>query len=392
MNRIHSPGTVIEQVDYWIVRVPLLEEWASSLEFGYQIGHDDRLLLRLRDSDGHEGWGENVLAVTKEVVETTLPHLVGQPLVALRPSFLDIVPESNLYWRSPLPPSQYTPNLANLRHRLRMPLQTLLEMAIDDLFARRAGLPLYQFWGGAWRDRIAADYWMGRTTPEHTRRCVQRAKELGFRGVKLKASLDDPNVERLEAIQEVGGDTWHVTVDANGRFHRLEDALPVVRRMDRVGNMRVLEDPFPRFHLDDFVQLRRQLNATLALHIDHQVPIFPVLKSGAAGALNVDTTGGLFQCRMLTATADQANLAVWVGSNLDLGIGTAAQLHLAASMANCQLPGDQMGPWLREAHLLRHDFELRDGCILVPQGAGLGIEVDLAQVEQYTRRTKHWGT
>jgi muconate cycloisomerase len=390
MNDSVGQPPIIEHIEYFIVRVPLLHQWASSPEFGHQIGHDDRVIVRLQDSDGYEGWGENILEFPLETLDAGLPHLLGQPLSQLRPSFLDFVPETNLYWRSPLPPSEYAPVLANLQYRLLSPLQIPVETALSDLLARRAGVPLCQWWGGAWRDKIKVDYWIGRATPEHAARCVARARQLGFRGIKIKTTLEDPNVERLEAIKEAGGENFPVTVDPNSRFHRLEDALPTIRNMDRIGNMRVLEDPFPRWFLDDYVQLRRQMDATLAVHIYREIPIWPVLKSGAAGCLNIDTTPGLYQCRMLAAAAEQANLSLWIGSNLGLGIGTAAQLHLAASIPNCQRPGDQMGPWLRESHLLKTDFELRDGLVSVPQGAGLGVEVDRAALDRYTQSTRAW--
>ena len=72
-----------------------------------------------------------------------------------------------------------------------------------------------------------------------------------------------------------------------------------------------------------------------------------------------------------------------MGSGLDLGIRTAAELHLAASAPNCILPGDQAAPWLRESHLLKEDFAIEDGHVLLPEGPGLGVEVDLAAVEKY---------
>jgi L-alanine-DL-glutamate epimerase-like enolase superfamily enzyme len=154
------------------------------------------------------------------------------------------------------------------------------------------------------------DYWLGRVTPEHAKKCIERARAMGFRGVKLKTSLEDPNVERLEAIKEAGGDDWHVTVDANGRFYRLEDALPTLRAMDRVGNMAIIEDPFPRFDFDDFVRLRSHLQARVAVHLDPPQSIWTVLKSGAAGALNIDSAKGLYFWRLLAATAESANVAI----------------------------------------------------------------------------------
>jgi muconate cycloisomerase len=382
--------TRIAQIGAWIVRVPLLLEWASSPEFGQHPFDDARVILRLTDGDGFEGWGESKLLVSEAALNEMLARMLGKPLAEFRPAMLDLWPPDTLYWQKPAPPSPYAPNLANLQHRLRHPMQVLVETALCDLTARRAGVPLCQLFGGAWRDRVLTDYWMGRVTPEHAQRCVKRGQQLGFHGVKLKTSLEDPNVERLGAIRDVAPDC-KVTVDPNGRFYRFDDAWPTIRAMDAVGNMAILEDPFPRFHLPEFAALRPRINARVVVHIDPPESLWSVLQSGAAGGLNLDSSvQGLFNWRMQAAVAAQANLPVWHGSGLDLGIFTAAQLHLAASAPNCQLPGDQSGPWLRESHLLKDAFRVEHGHVLVPKGAGLGIEVDRAALDRYSTRQKTW--
>lgn len=385
------PSTVISQVDCWWVQVPALEQWTSSPEFGEHLLHNERIILRISDADGFAGWGESPFDGPRAVLEDALSRLVGARLASLRPSFLDLWQSGSLYWHRPLPPSPHAPPLVNLQHRTRHPLQTLIEMALDDLIARRAGVPLCQLWGGAWRDRVRVDYWMGRVTPQHAQRCVKRAKELGFHGVKLKTTLEDPNVERLEAIRDAAGENFKCTVDPNGRFYRLDDAIATIRAMDRVGNMSILEDPFPRFHLSEFAELRRRINARVAVHIDPPESLWTVLTSGAAGGLNIDShTQGLFNWRMQAATAAQANLAVWHGSGLDLGIYTAAQLHAAASAPNCTLPGDQIGPWLHESHLLKENFVVENGHVLLPTGAGSGVTVDLSAIENYSVDQQSW--
>lgn len=386
-----SESAAIARVECRVVRVPPLQEWTSSPEFGEHLLSEDRVLLCLTDSDGFTGWGELPFAGSRRVLSDALSGLVGRPLAELRPSFLDLWPRGSLYWQRPLPPSPFAPTIENLQHRTRHPLQTLVEMAIDDLVARRAGVPLCQLWGGAWRNRIRVDYWMGRVSPEHAQKCVKRGKALGFRGIKLKASLEDPNVERLEAVRDAGGKDWKVTVDPNGRFYRLDDAWETIRAMDAVGNMATLEDPFPRFHLPEFAALRQRINARVVVHIDPPESLWAVLTSGAAGGLNIDShTQGLFNWRLQAATAGQANLPVWHGSGLDLGIYTAAQLHACAAAPNCTLPGDQIGPWLHESHLLQENFVVKDGHVLVPPGHGSGVNVDMNAIDKYSTDSESW--
>ncbi|HWL51653.1 MAG TPA: enolase C-terminal domain-like protein [Chthoniobacteraceae bacterium] len=380
----------LKKIEYWGINVPLLQEWASSPEFGEHghppTGSASRYLLCVTDEEGNEGWGESTARSSEASLKAQLQQLLAASDPFHRTALLKLTAPGHLYWERPAPPSPYTPDPANLRHRLRNPWQHLIETALNDLLAKRAGVSLAQLWGGPWRTAIEADYWMGRASAETAKRCVLRAKELGFRGIKIKTTLEDPNVERLEAILEAGGPDWKVTVDPNGRFYRLEDALPTIRAMDAVGNMAILEDPFPRFHLPEFKALRSKINARVAVHIDPPETLWDVATSGAAGGLNISHSDqGPTEWRMDAALAERANLSIWHGSGLDLGIATATQLHLAASAPNCRLPGDQAGPWLREATLLKTAFELEDGKIKLPaDGPGLGIQVDRDQIEKYT--------
>ncbi len=387
--------TVIAKVELWVVKVPLLQEWTNSEEFGIH-GHtstSNRYILCITDDAGNEAWAESPERGNRAALETALQHLAASRTPFYRHAMLKLDAPERRYWERPAEPSPYAPHPSNNRHRLRHPWQGLIESALCDLLAKRAGVPLCQLWGGPWRDTVAVDYWMGRTTPDHAKRCVERARQLGFRGIKLKTTLEDPNIERLEAIRDAGGADWQVTVDPNGRFHRLEDAMPTLRAMDQVGNMAILEDPFPHFHLAEFSALRTRIRARVVVHVDPPEALWPTLQSGGAGGLNLNSiVQGPEEWRMDAATAERANLSIWHGSNLDLGIGTAMQLHLAASVPNCRLPGDQAGPWLRKATLLKTDFALKDGRVKIPsEGAGLGIQVDRDQLDDHAVSFNTWG-
>jgi L-alanine-DL-glutamate epimerase-like enolase superfamily enzyme len=374
----------IVSVKAWLVDVPLLSEWASSPEFGPHTAGPPRLILRLTDSDGFEGWGEGITSLRGPALREALARLPSSELDQWRPALLDLHAQPT-YWHQPDFVSRFRPSPARMKHRLRHPLQCPVEMAVLDLIARRAAVPLVQLFGGAWRIKVPVDYWMGRVTPEHAGACVRRALQLGFKGIKLKTTLEDPNIERLEAILAEAGPDFSVTVDANGRFYRLDDASSVLEAMDRIGNMKVLEDPFPRHDYGAFAALRSRVRARIVAHIDPPESLGPVLRQDCVGGLNLDSHAqGLWGWKLQAAAADAFNLPVWHGSGLDLGVATAAQLHLAASAANCELAGDQAGPWLRQTHLLKSPFIVQDGFIYVPTGSGLGIEVDEAEVERFT--------
>ena len=227
--------------------------------------------------------------------------------------------------------------------------------------------------------------------PEWDHVHVKRALDLGFHGMKLKTTLEDPDPERLEAIRSVAGEKFKITLDPNGRYYRLDDALPRLLELDAIGNLGVIEDPFPRFHLEEFAALRPRLKARVVLHIDPPESFPNVIAARAAGGLNIDSHAvGPFQWRVMAGAAEMANLPIWHGSGLNLGVYTALQLHLSASAPNCVLPGDQIGPWVREATLVKEPFTVRDGCVAVPEGPGIGVTPDMEAIEARCVRTVAW--
>jgi len=380
----------LSHVNAWTVAVPFLEEWMSSPEFGSHSSGKVRTLLEVCSHDGFSGWAENSGNQIAAIAET-IPRLAQLNRDNQCWTHLNFWHPEELYWSRPAAPSQFSPDPADIRHRLRHPLQGLWEYALTDLRARRMGVGVSEFFGGRWRDEVPTDYWAGRVSPERAAQCALRAQQLGLKGIKLKTTLEDPNIERLEAIREAVTADFHVTVDPNGRFYRFDDAWPVIREMDRIGNLRVLEDPFPRFHLADFALLRPKIDARLAVHLDPEESFSSVLASGAAGALNIDSHRiGPFQWRILAGAAEQANLLIWHGGGGDLGIGTAWHLQLAACAPNCRLPGDQSGPWLRKDTLINERFTVKAGAVVVPNGPGIGVTINQDALDCYCQQKKTW--
>ena len=96
--------------------------------------------------------------------------------------------------------------------------------------------------------------------------------------------------------------------------------------------------------------------------------------------------GGMAATREIVHVAKAAGIACCVGSNLELGVGTAAMLHVAAAEPGIDsetYPADIIGPLYHEADLLRQPLELGPEVARVPDGPGLGIELDEGQIERF---------
>src|SRR5262249_44597181 len=95
--------------------------------------------------------------------------------------------------------------------------------------------------------------------------------------------------------------------------------------------------------------------------------------------------GGLAASMEIAHVAQAAGVACCVGSNLELGVGTAAMLHLAAAVLAIDsetYPADIIGPLYHETDLLRQPLTLGPAVARVPEGPGLGVELDLKELER----------
>ena len=87
--------------------------------------------------------------------------------------------------------------------------------------------------------------------------------------------------------------------------------------------------------------------------------------------------------------AKAAGIACSVGSNLELGVGTAAMLHVAVAdpaIDSVRYPGDLIGPLYHEADLLTAPLELGPEVARLPDGPGLGVQLDEIQLARYRVR------
>jgi muconate cycloisomerase len=81
--------------------------------------------------------------------------------------------------------------------------------------------------------------------------------------------------------------------------------------------------------------------------------------------------------------ADAAGIPCWHGSEVDLGILEAAYLHACAAARNCTLRSDILSELVREDDLILEPVRIQNGRAAVPQGPGLGVELDVRALEEF---------
>jgi len=370
----------ITTCEIWTVVVPAIAERVQSPCFG-SIGFAavPKHIIRLHtDQAGLYGLGETFRGAPLENVQQLTAQLSGQDPRRLVTQYLpseigklDDRPEQSVpgrWWET----AAGAPAIAGYE---------AIEMAVLDLLGKFYDQPVHWFLGGAVRDRVPADYWISIQTPEDAARNTKLAIEQGFKGMKLKCTADEMLVERCEAIWDVAGSDFELTIDPNTRFWRLNESLDMARRLVSRGKVRVFEDPMAKWNLDWYRMFRQHGIVPVALHLFDPSDIINAIKHEAIDYINLG--GSMVQFVRNAAIAHAAGIPCWHGSGVDLGIMERAQLHASSVARNCVLPSDLVGSWTREDDLVVEGIRFEHGYAVVPDKPGLGCELDMQALEKY---------
>lgn len=369
----------ITGVDIWTVVVPVIPDRVNSTEFGTPSWPSvPKHIIRLRTDDGTYGLGETRRGCPREAVEAGARALVGCDPLSIPLQDLPLVPVEEWFHG---PRAAYE-GLHGPGHS--SPAYDAFEMAMFDLVGRALGVPAHSLLGGAVRDRVLADYWIGQQMPADAARNASLGAERGFHGIKMKCAIDDPWEERMQAILDATGPEFKVTIDPNERFYRPAEAIALARRLEPFPNVAMYESPVPQWNLDWYRQIRAAIDVPLALHLSAPQRIVQAIAAEACDYYNLG--GGMVDFVRNAAIVAAAGTLCWHGSGVDLGIQEHAMLHAAACARGCALPSDLVGSWVRQDDLIIEPVQFVDGCAIVPTSPGLGCELDLAAVERYEVR------
>jgi len=277
-------------------------------------------------------------------------------------------------------------------------LRAGIEMACLDAAGKAVGRPVHSLLGGAVRDRVevaaylfyrhALDGRGGEASPEAI---VERTEALveryGFRVIKLKGGVFSPE-EELQAIKQLQArfPAAPLRWDPNAAWS-VPTSLRVVESLRAEGlNLEYLEDPAPE--LEGMAQVRARTAVPLATNmcLVNYEQLAPGIRLGSVDIIlsDVHFWGGFRTNQKMMAVCEAFGLAVGMHSDRELGVSTAAMVHLAAASPQLAYAIDSHYPD-QVGDVLTAPIEIRDGHIEVPQAPGLGVELDPDEVERYHR-------
>ncbi|GAB2682181.1 mandelate racemase/muconate lactonizing enzyme family protein [Kribbella swartbergensis] len=329
--------------------------------------HDrsDFLLVRVITSDGVEGYGEvSATPIWSGEDGETADHFVRTRLApALVGTRLAPVGAAEFVMDKVLHGNPFT--------------KAGVSTALWDAFARSLGVPLAVALGGPYRHEVPIKISLS-GHGAGLERVLAAARAAGFGAFKVKVGLGaDADVRRFRLARELVGPTAVLGADANGGWSRSEAAVAI--RALAQDDVAFVEQPLAATDLAGLADLRRIGPPIVA---DESVfgtaDLVRVAETAAADVVSVyvGKSGGPGRAVQLAQLAAAHGIDVLIGSNGELGLGAAAQLHVAAAVPQLSpIPSDIIGAHYYAEDILAAPLDSDGRWVRLREAPGLGVTV-----------------
>ncbi|MCG8479684.1 MAG: hypothetical protein MI724_11345 [Spirochaetales bacterium] len=263
--------------------------------------------------------------------------------------------------------------------------KSAIDYALYDITARFHNLPVYQLLGGYNRPVEVTAVFGADDTSELLVQAEAKKRE-GYRVFKLKiGSNHKRDVERVRLLREVIGEEAELRLDGNESWRGIEARCRI--NDFRPSRPAHIEQPLPRWDVSGLGALRRTVSVPVAVDEAAVSPhdVHRVVSYAAGDLLNVKTarSGGLFPSLKVAAVAEAAGIPPFVGSMLELGVGTVANGHFAAALTGGVRATELVGPQFVKRDILKVDLVYENGYLRLPEGPGWGVELDEAALREF---------
>jgi len=265
-----------------------------------------------------------------------------------------------------------------------------VEFALWDILGKSVSLPVYRLLGGKIRETVPIKMSVSGAEPQRAAQLAEWAMKQGLRALKVKVGIEpEGDVARVKAVRATIGPEVRLGADANGGWSP-RIAIQTVRRLVGECGIYFAEQPVAPLDVQWMADVRR--NVPVPVMADESCytlqDAMALARAGAADILSVyvGKGGGIGPARKVAAVAEAAGLTCTVGSNLEMGVASAAMAHLATSTPGIgaeEFPCDILGPLAYEEDLLTEPLEVRDGAVRAPDKPGLGIELDDSKLARF---------
>ena len=369
---------MIDSVETLIVDVPTIRPHKLSVA---TMNAQALVFVRIRCSDGIEGWGEattigglNYGEESPESIKTNIDTYMAPLIVGMKAD-----------------------QVAKIMHKLRTTIQgnrfakCAIETALLDAQGQRLGIPVSELLGGRVRDQLPVAWTLASGNTEKDIQEAEKMISLRRHNIfKLKIGLRSvkEDVAHVLAIKKALGPEISGRVDVNQAWSELSAVKGIAELQE--GGIDLIEQPVKAFSNTSMARLSSQFNVAImadeALHGPSDALAIANQFAADVFAVKINQSGGLFPALQVATIAELSGVALYGGTMLEGAVGTAASAHVFSTFQDLSFGTELFGPLLLTEEILTVPLVYKDFCLEVPTGPGLGIHLDLEKINYLKRQ------
>jgi len=352
------------------------------------------LFLKIETDEGITGWGEPVIegkaATVKTAVEEMMEYIIGKDPMNIEDHW-NLLYRGGFYRGGPI----------------LMSALAGIDQALWDIKGKFYNAPVHQLLGGKVRDRIKVYSWVAGDRPAEVAEAAAAAISNGFVAIKMNATDEmqyidsfakiDKVIKRIGTLREKVGYALDVGIDFHGRLHK-PMARVLAKELEPFRPMFIEEPVLPENN-----EALREIAQVCSIPIATGERMYSrwqfkkLLTDGYVHIIQPDVShaGGITECKKIISMAEAFDVAA--APHCPLGpIALAACLQVDATCHNAVIQEQSLKIHYNEGSDLldyladKTVFDYEAGYVRIPEGPGLGIEVDEAHVRKMAATGHQW--
>ncbi|HUS79592.1 MAG TPA: mandelate racemase/muconate lactonizing enzyme family protein [Patescibacteria group bacterium] len=264
-----------------------------------------------------------------------------------------------------------------------------IDMALWDIMGKALDMPVHRLLGGSPPVKIPNVGLIGIDEPEAVADTAENLVSMGYRGIRLKIA-PGRDVGCVEAVRETIGDDVSLRVDCN-QGYRVAEAVKMIRAIEAF-DVELVEQPTVWWDFSSLAEVAMAVDTPIMPHesLYLQSDVKNLIDAGAVGVLGLKTYrpwGGITGARRILEMARVMNIPCLFHDDLELSVSLAAATQIITAYRGVITHKSELSgypEWMTD-DVTTEPVKFEGGYVHVPDGLGLGVELDESKVEEYTR-------
>ena len=343
---------------------------------GLYSDQTETTLVKVETDEGIVGFGEGQAPIGPEVTAMVIDKVLRPILIGRDPTQIGVL-RHEMYEAMNIR-GHYTGFMVNGI--------SAVDSALWDIKGKKLGAPVVDLLGGAFRDRVPVyvSGIRGRTIEEQAATAQGHVKQ-GFRALKMFLGFNiEEDLEHIRAVREAVGPDVQLMVDTLWGYD-VPTAIQFGRHLER-HRIAWFETPTSPEDLEGHAEIARTLEIPVAAG-ETELTSYQFLRWFQARALDIAQPDvgrcGITETKRIADLAELFNIPVALHAGICLAPSIAASIHVAA--ATPKLLFQEYQPVMLEVsnRFLKHPMVCEEGHFHLPEGPGLGIEINEEALAQY---------